>query len=120
MSQQKSRTEPLKSLEDLERDAEGYLVVPDDWTDDIAIELAKEENIDLTESHWQVLRFIRVYYSEHNVIPDIRHVDDYLATEYKIDKKEAKKIIFKLFPYGYVKQACKISGMRRPRAWSTG
>lgn len=120
MNHPKLNTGPQKSLEDLERDAEGYLVVPDDWTDDIAIELAKEESIDLTESHWQVLRFIRNYYSEHNVIPDIRHVDDYLATEYTIDKKEAKKIIFKLFPYGYVKQACKISGMRRPRAWSTG
>lgn len=103
-----------------ERDVEGYLVDPDDWTESIAIELAKEENIELNESHWQVLRFIREYYSEHNVIPDIRHVDKYLATENSIAKKEAKKVIFKLFPYGYVKQACKISGMRRPRAWSTG
>jgi len=24
------------------------------------------------------------------------------------------------FAYGYVKQACKIAGMKRPRAWSTG
>lgn len=96
MSQQKSRTEPLKSLKDLERDAEGYLVDPGDWTDDIAVDLAKEESIDLTESHWQVLRFIRNYYSEHNVIPDIRHVDDYLATEYKIDKKESKENNFQI------------------------
>lgn len=28
--------------------------------------------------------------------------------------------LFNLFPYGYVKQACKISGMKRPRGWSTG
>ena len=28
--------------------------------------------------------------------------------------------LFVLFPYGYVKQACKIAGMRKPRAWSTG
>ena len=105
---------------DLDRDAEGYLINPDDWTDDIAIELAKEENIDLIESHWQILRFIREYYNENSVVPDVRHVDEYLATENKIDKKEAKKNLFKLFPYGYVKQACKISGMRKPRAWSTG
>jgi TusE/DsrC/DsvC family sulfur relay protein len=104
----------------VDRDSEGYLVNPDDWTDDIAIELAKEENIDLIESHWQIPRFIRKYYSEHNVVPDVRHVDDYLSTENKIDKKDAKKVIFELFPYGYVKQACKISGMRKPRAWSTG
>jgi TusE/DsrC/DsvC family sulfur relay protein len=104
----------------VDRDSEGYLVNPDDWTDDIAVELAKEENIDLIESHWQILRFIRKYYNEHNVVPDVRHVDDYLSTENKINKKDAKKVIFELFPYGYVKQACKISGMRKPRAWSTG
>ena len=34
--------------------------------------------------------------------------------------KDAHKKLFELFPYGYVKQACKIAGMRRPRAWSTG
>jgi tRNA 2-thiouridine synthesizing protein E len=28
--------------------------------------------------------------------------------------------MFELFPYGYVKQACKIAGMKKPRAWSTG
>ena len=104
----------------IERDAEGYLFNPDDWTDGIAKEFAKEENVDLSETHWQILRFIRKYYSEHNVIPDVRHVSDYLATENNIGKKEAKNIIFELFPYGYVKQACKISGMRKPRAWSTG
>ena len=104
----------------LERDAEGYLFNPDEWTDRIAKEFVKEENIELSETHWRILRFIRKYYSEHNVIPDVRHVNDYLATENHMGKKEAKNIIFKLFPYGYVKQACKISGMRKPRAWSTG
>jgi len=34
--------------------------------------------------------------------------------------RDAQKKLFELFPYGYVKQACKIAGMRRPRAWSTG
>jgi len=29
-------------------------------------------------------------------------------------------LVFELFPYGYVKQACKIAGMKKPRAWSTG
>jgi tRNA 2-thiouridine synthesizing protein E len=102
------------------RDAEGYLVNPDEWTDSIAIELAAEEGIELNQHHWQILRFMNKYYAEHNVAPDVRHVIGYLATANKSDKKEAKKKVFELFPYGYVKQACKISGMKRPRAWSTG
>ena len=104
----------------MERDTEGYLIEPDDWTEAVAIELAEEENIELTEAHWQVLQFIRQYYAEHSVVPDVRHVADYHATETGTDKKTAKKQLFELFPYGYVKQACKISGMKKPRAWSTG
>ena len=41
-----------------------------------------------------------------------------LASE--MAKEEAKQLVFELFPYGYVKQACKIAGMKKPRAWSTG
>jgi len=102
------------------RCAEGYLVNPEDWNEDIANELAKEEGVELNDGYWSVLNFMRDYYNEHRVAPDVRHVTKYLANEYGCDKKEAKKIIFKLFPYGYVKQACKISGMKRPRGWSTG
>lgn len=102
------------------RDDEGYLINPEDWNEDIAIELAREEDVELDERYWPVLNFMRAYYAEHLVAPDVRHVVKNLANELGIDKKEAKKMVFELFPYGYVKQACKISGMKRPRAWSTG
>lgn len=102
------------------RDTEGYLINPDDWNEDIAIKLAKEEGVELNDTYWSVLNFMRKYYSKHNIAPDVRHLTNYLATEYQYDKKEAKKLVFELFPYGYVKQACKIAGMKKPRAWSTG
>jgi tRNA 2-thiouridine synthesizing protein E len=31
-----------------------------------------------------------------------------------------RNLVFELFPYGYVRQACRIAGMRKPRSWSTG
>ena len=102
------------------RDAEGYLFQPEDWDEAIAGELAKEEGIELDETYWLVLDFMRKYYLEHDIAPDVRHVIRHLATENQYSKKEAKKLVFKLFPYGYVKQACKIAGMKKPRAWSTG
>jgi len=102
------------------RDSEGYLVNPDEWSDDLAIEMAEEEGIELNEYHWKILRFMNKYYGEHQVAPDVRHVINHLATVNRSDKKAEKKRVFELFPYGYVKQACKISGMKRPRAWSTG
>ncbi len=112
--------EPTIQLSNVDRDVEGYLVHPQDWNQDIAVELASEENIELSEKYWPIIEFIRERWQEQKITPDIRHVAAHIAEELGIDKKEAKKYLFKLFPYGYVKQACKIAGMQRPRAWSTG
>lgn len=102
------------------RDTEGYLINADDWSEVVATELAHEEGISLNDEYWRVLNFIRSYYDEYGITPDIRHLVKQLASERGIDKKQAKQYLFELFPYGYVKQACKIAGMKRPRAWSTG
>ena len=102
------------------KDTEGYLINPEEWDESVAIELANEERIELNNRYWIVLDFMRQYYSEQNIAPDVRHLISHLADKNQCNKTEAKKIIFELFPYGYVKQACKIAGMKRPRAWSTG
>ncbi len=102
------------------RDIEGYVIDPQDWNEDLARELAAEEDLELTEAHWPVLRFMREHWQEHKVAPDVRHVTKWLVEAHGYDKKSAKQHLFELFPYGYVKQACKIAGMQRPRAWSTG
>lgn len=104
----------------LERDNEGYLMDPEDWGEAVAPILAAEEGIRLDDSVWSILRFMRDYWNDHRVAPDVRHVVDFLMSQRGLDKKGAKGHLFKLFPYGYVKQACKIAGMQRPRAWSTG
>jgi tRNA 2-thiouridine synthesizing protein E len=102
------------------RDNEGYLVNPEDWDEGIARQLAAEERLDLNDDYWPVLKYMRDYWNEHRIAPDVRHVFTWLAGQRGIDKKAAKEQLFRLFPYGYVKQACKIAGMQRPRAWSTG
>lgn len=100
-------------------DDEGYLIDPDDWNDDVAEALARREGIALTDLHWQVLRYMRGYLDEHQLIPDARFVIWFLEKEAGFGEA-ARQRLFELFPYGYVRQACKIAGMRRPRAWSTG
>jgi tRNA 2-thiouridine synthesizing protein E len=98
-------------------DEEGYLIEPNDWNTEVAEEFARLENIQLTEDHWDALLFMRQYYAESQIAPDVRHVMKHLAVRLGPDSRNK---IFELFPYGYVKQACRIAGMRRPRAWSTG
>jgi tRNA 2-thiouridine synthesizing protein E len=100
-------------------DDEGYLIDPADWSEDVAEELARQESIVLSDAHWAVIRFVREYYEQHKITPDARHVIRYLAA-YRGGHSEGRNDLFRLFPYGYVKQACKVAGMRRPRSWSTG
>lgn len=99
------------------RDEEGYLLDPADWNEDVATALAAGEGLSLDDSYWDVLRFMRAFYEEHQIAPDARYVIKHLAERWG---GEARRKLFELFPYGYVQQACKIAGMRRPRAWSTG
>lgn len=110
----------MQSSTQTARDVEGYVIDPQDWNEDLARELATEEDLELTEAHWPILHFMREHWREHRIAPDVRHVTKWLVEAQGYDKKSAKQHLFELFPYGYVKQACKIAGMQRPRAWSTG
>ena len=103
----------------IDTDEEGYLVDPADWSEAVAEALARRENLRLEPLHWRVIGFMREYLESRQVAADARHVIKHLAEELGQGGR-ARKLLFELFPYGYVRQACKIAGMRRPRAWSTG
>lgn len=104
----------------VEVDEGGYLCDPNTWSEEFARWCADQEDITLTSAHWRVYEFMRDYLTDHGVAADARFVIKFLANEYSVDKRDAKALLFELFPQGYVKQACKIAGMRQPRAWSTG
>jgi len=105
------------SIEMPTRDADGYLVEPAEWNEGVAEKLARELDIELDDDHWDVIRYMRSLYEEHQVAPDARHIIKHLDQRYP---GAGRKRLFELFPYGYPGQACKVAGMKRPRAWSTG
>ena len=94
---------------------EGYLLNPDDWSESLAVQLAQQENIVLTDQHWQIIHFIREWYQQKQIAPSARDVSLFLK-----DHNLSYDTLYQLFPYGYARQACKIAGMKKPRAWSTG
>jgi len=104
----------------VKRDEAGFLLDPQDWDEEVAMYIADEENIVMSDEHWAVIRFIRDYLGEHLVAADARFAFAFLAERQNTSKKQARRHFFELFPYGYVKQACKIAGLQQPRAWSTG
>ena len=92
----------------VEIDSEGFLVNPDDWTEEIASELAKEEGIDnLSEMHWKVIRFMRDDFKTKGQIPTIRRIKN--AGE--VPTKE----LYALFPGGPAKKAARIAGLGKPQ-----
>lgn len=98
-------------------DADGYLINPEEWNEGVAEVLARGLGLELGDDHWDVIRHMRRLYEENRVAPDARHVMKHLDERYP---GEGRKRLFELFPYGYPAQACKVAGMKRPRAWSTG
>jgi tRNA 2-thiouridine synthesizing protein E len=84
---------------------EGYFTDPSQWNEDIAIEMAKQQNIDLSEKHFEVLHFLRNKYAEE-VPLTIRKV----GKSGIVDIKE----FYKLFPGGPLKISSKIAGIPKP------
>jgi len=109
----------LTDAEMINIDEEGYLIEPGSWNERVAEQLAEKEGIVLGDEHWRIIRYMRNHYDEHQTAPDARHVTKFVADDLGYGRN-AGSHLFELFPYGYVKQACKIAGMKRPRAWSTG
>lgn len=101
-------------------DEHGFLVDPDEWDRDVAECLARRHEVTLGHDHWEVIGFMREFLAENGIAADARFVMRFLDERAATQGKNGKELLFELFPYGYVGQACRIAGMRQPRAWSTG
>jgi len=96
-----------------ETDEEGYLVTLSDWSEDVAKSIAQIENIDMTDSHWEVVNFLREYYDEYQVAPAVRVLTKAVGKKLGPEKGNST-YLYELFPYGPAKQACKIAGLPKP------
>jgi len=94
-------------------DEEGFLVDLNDWRKDIALEMAKLEELELTDEHWDVLNFLREYYEEYQIAPAVRVLTKAIAKKMGKDKGNSK-YLYSLFPYGPGKQGCKFAGLPKP------
>jgi len=84
---------------------EGYFTNPSQWTKEIATEIAKEENLALTDKHFEVLNFIRDKFAKGETIT-IRSVGTSGITDIKG--------FYTLFPGAPMKKAAKIAGIPKP------
>jgi len=91
----------------VEVDAEGFMTNPNEWTEEIAIALAKEEGIEtLTEAHWKIIDYCRQSAAASGKAPTLRNI----TTGAGISTKD----LFALFPKGPAKKVARIAGLGKP------
>ncbi|HEY0210011.1 TusE/DsrC/DsvC family sulfur relay protein [Acerihabitans sp.] len=94
-------------------DAQGYLKNSAQWHEALATEIARGEQIELTEAHWQVIHFVRDFYLQYNTSPAIRMLVKAIGQKYGAEKGNSR-YLYRLFPQGPARQATKIAGLPKP------
>lgn len=84
---------------------EGYLTDPSQWTEAVAVEIAKEEGIELTPKHYEVLNYLREKFQAGESL-SIRKVGNSGIANIKE--------LYQLFPGGPLKKSSRIAGIPKP------
>jgi tRNA 2-thiouridine synthesizing protein E len=84
---------------------EGYLTDPQQWNEDVAREIAKEEEIELTEKHFEVLNYLRTQFLAGESLTIRRVGNSGIANI---------KELYQLFPGGPLKKSSRIAGIPKP------
>ena len=96
-----------------EVDEEGYLLNIGDWSEEIALAMAAEDEIELTVEHWEVINFLKEYFEEYDFAPAVRVLTKAIAKRLGNDKGNSR-YLYSLFPYGPAKQGCRFAGLPKP------
>ena len=96
----------------------GWLENLDEWSEDLAREIAKNENIgELTDEHWDIITTAREYFLDNGVVCEPRQFSKIMKEKFGKDRS-SQKYIYSLFPTGLIKCANKIAGLPRPKGCS--
>ena len=91
---------------DVHVDSEGFLTEYDEWDEELAKVLAAQIGIDLTDAHWQAIRFVRDDYRSQGETPTIRRIGTVGGI--------ATKDLFQLFPKKPAKKLAYVAGVPKP------
>ena len=91
----------------------GFLINPDDWSETVAQMLAAADSIELTKAHWEIIHFIRAYCQRYKHLPNQRVFTQAIRKQLG-EEKGNSRYLYRLFPDGPLKYACKIGGLPKP------
>lgn len=87
-------------------DGEGFLVNRDDWSEEVARELAVSDDFQIDERIMNYIREARAMYDNDGVVPPIR----IFAKKMGVSTKE----LYDVFKKGPMKLTCKWGGLPKP------
>jgi tRNA 2-thiouridine synthesizing protein E len=94
----------------LEADADGYLIEPN-LSEEVVGVIAQREGVQLTDTHWRVIDYLRQAYRDTGHTPNFRAMLKDLA---EILPGCDSKMLYDLFPGGPAKQGARIAGLPQP------
>lgn len=95
-------------------DENGHLIDYKNWSREIGEFLAKDDGIILNNSHWQIIHLVRKIYLETQTSPPMRLLIKAIKTFLSDDIANSRHL-YKLFPDGPVRLACKYAGLPKPK-----
>lgn len=94
-------------------DSEGFLLDLNQWSAAIANTIAAQENITLTDAHWELLHLARDYHQRFDISPEMRPFVKWVGQHLGADKGKSIYLL-SLFPGSPAKLISKIAGLPKP------
>ena len=94
-------------------DKEGFLHDLGDWSHEVAEQLAENEDVKLTDAHWEIIHLLRQFYQDTGISPSMRIFVKLTKKNLGIEKGNSIYLLG-LFPNSPAKLAAKIAGLPRP------
>ena len=96
-------------------DSEGYLVHPEDWSEAFVRTQAAAEGLQLTNEHWDVIRYLRDYFASHNVQAQVREIIRHFRKVWG-PERGSNRYLHDIFPRGGPqKQGNRLAGLLRTK-----
>ena len=92
--------------QDIHVNEEGFLTDPAEWDDALGTALAAQIGIEMTDEHWDAIRFLRKDFQETGETPTLRRV----STVGGIPIKK----LFVMFPQKPAKKMAYVAGLPKP------
>jgi len=97
----------------LQTSDDGFLRDATQWNETVAHALARQNAIEISAAHWEILLFIRDYYQQYKHLPNARMFAAAIRKQLGEDKASSR-YLQQLFPDGPLKYACKLAGLPKP------